>query len=117
MRRVRPVSWLWRVVRRRWRRLLLAAGAAMATAAAAVLVLDRLFPFPQAGLERLRAERQGTFVRARDGAPLRGFLGADDSLMFWIDHDDISPWLIQATMAVEDARFYDHRGVDVRACP
>lgn len=27
---------------------------------------------------------------------------------------DISPWLIKATLAVEDRRFYEHAGVDVR---
>ncbi|TJY38975.1 PBP1A family penicillin-binding protein [Cohnella pontilimi] len=27
---------------------------------------------------------------------------------------DISPWLSKATLAVEDRRFYDHRGVDAR---
>lgn len=27
---------------------------------------------------------------------------------------DISPWLIKATLAVEDRRFYDHAGVDIR---
>lgn len=27
---------------------------------------------------------------------------------------DISPWLVKATLAVEDRRFYDHAGVDVR---
>ncbi len=27
---------------------------------------------------------------------------------------DISPWLVKATLAVEDRRFYDHAGVDIR---
>jgi len=27
---------------------------------------------------------------------------------------DISPWLVKATLAVEDRRFYDHAGVDMR---
>jgi penicillin-binding protein 2D len=27
---------------------------------------------------------------------------------------DISPWLVKATLAVEDRRFYEHAGVDIR---
>ncbi len=37
------------------------------------------------------------------------FNGKDEE---WIDLDDISPYLINATIAVEDKNFYDHRGFD-----
>ncbi|GAA0436124.1 PBP1A family penicillin-binding protein [Lentibacillus halophilus] len=32
----------------------------------------------------------------------------------WVSLDDISPKLIQATLAVEDTRFYEHNGFDVK---
>lgn len=37
------------------------------------------------------------------------FNGKDEE---WIDLDDISPYLINATIAVEDKNFYDHKGFD-----
>ena len=33
----------------------------------------------------------------------------------FVGYDDLSPWLIKALVATEDARFYDHSGIDYRA--
>jgi len=32
----------------------------------------------------------------------------------WVDYEDISPWVMQAAVAIEDRRFWDHGGVDWR---
>ena len=33
----------------------------------------------------------------------------------FVNYDDLSPWLVKALVATEDARFYDHAGIDYRA--
>lgn len=33
----------------------------------------------------------------------------------FVGYDDLSPWLVQALVATEDERFYEHSGVDFRA--
>ena len=33
----------------------------------------------------------------------------------FVGYDDLSPWLVKALVATEDARFYDHSGIDFRA--
>ena len=30
----------------------------------------------------------------------------------WVDYDEISPWMVKAAVASEDARFYNHHGFD-----
>lgn len=50
----------------------------------------------------------------RDGVPLRRFApGGIDTR--WAALDEISPDVVEAFLAAEDARFYDHDGVDARA--
>ncbi|RIE01649.1 transglycosylase domain-containing protein [Cohnella faecalis] len=72
----------------------------------------------------------GGYVLLRYGALPAGsvpqptqLLGADGTVIAQLEGGvnrrsvrlaDISPWLIKATLAVEDRRFYEHRGVDVR---
>lgn len=48
----------------------------------------------------------------RHGALLYAFLAADEQWRFPVSLDNISPLLIQATLATEDKRFYEHAGVD-----
>lgn len=38
-------------------------------------------------------------------------LAADENRI-WVDYEDMSPYLINAVTAVEDERFYEHKGVD-----
>jgi penicillin-binding protein 1C len=71
-----------------------------------------LFPFP---LDRLDALRASTQVFAADGQLIRGYIADDDAWCFPLDYDSFSPWLIQATVAVEDGRFWEHPGVDGKA--
>lgn len=53
-----------------------------------------------------------TEVIDRRGYLLSVGLNTDDHWLFYRSLDEISPYLIQATIAVEDSRFYSHAGVD-----
>ncbi len=78
-------------------------------------VLDRLFPFPVADLQRFFEIRRGMQVRDKDGNLLRTFNGQNESLLLWVDLEEINPHLIDATLAIEDKRFRSHSGVDFLA--
>ncbi|MFN3198942.1 MAG: penicillin-binding protein 1C [Bradymonadia bacterium] len=73
----------------------------------------RLFPYDRAALnpgfpESLR-------IRDRHGQLLREAVNADGHRARWTPLNEISPLAIQATIAVEDHRFYAHDGVDPSA--
>lgn len=51
----------------------------------------------------------------RHGLPLRTTRAAEGSRGGWTGMGDLDPKLLQAFLAVEDHRFYDHAGVDMRA--
>jgi penicillin-binding protein 1C len=62
-----------------------------------------------------RAAGWSTIVTYRDGTPAYAFLAPDDKWRLPVDPDDpgaIDPKLIQALIALEDKRFWDHHGVD-----
>src|SRR5687768_11609282 len=51
----------------------------------------------------------------RNGLPLRTTRSPDGVRGGWLPIEQIDPDVIRAFVAVEDQRFYDHSGVDVRA--
>jgi len=51
----------------------------------------------------------------RNGLVLRSTRAGDGSLQRWLSLSEIDPDLLEAFVAGEDHRFYDHHGVDVRA--
>ncbi len=53
-----------------------------------------------------------TVVEYRDGTPAHVFLSPDDKWRLRVDLDAIDPKLIDALVALEDKRFWDHDGVD-----
>ena len=57
----------------------------------------------------------GIVIEDRHGVVLRTTRSADGSRERWIGYDQIDPDLINAFVAVEDRRFWDHHGIDVRA--
>jgi penicillin-binding protein 1C len=89
--------------------------AALATAACAVALWAAvvLRPFP---VEDLHV-RSGDSLRIHDsrGRLLREVVNADGERVRWRALEDISPLVVQATLAVEDARFHEHAGVDPRS--
>ncbi|RED54971.1 transglycosylase domain-containing protein [Cohnella lupini] len=93
----------WGRFRRRigWLTLL----ALLATAGTGTLLL-RYAPLP-AG-----ATMQTTKIVDADGQPIASLQGGVNRQI--VKLADISPWLVKATLAVEDRRFYEHAGVDWR---
>ncbi|HEX6048130.1 MAG TPA: penicillin-binding protein 1C [Gemmatimonadaceae bacterium] len=57
----------------------------------------------------------GVTIEDRHGLPLRSTRAADGSDATWVVYDRIDPDLINAFVAVEDKRFWDHWGIDVLA--
>ncbi|HEV8381175.1 MAG TPA: penicillin-binding protein 1C [Gemmatimonadales bacterium] len=51
----------------------------------------------------------------RNGLVLRSTRAADGSLQHWLSLGDIDPDILEAFVAGEDHRFYEHHGIDVRA--
>ncbi|MFP2924094.1 transglycosylase domain-containing protein [Pyxidicoccus sp. 3LG] len=88
---------------------------ALATAACAVALWAAVVshPFP---VEELHA-RTGDSLRIHDarGRLLREVVNMDGERVRWRSLEDISPLVVKATIAVEDARFHEHPGVDVRS--
>jgi penicillin-binding protein 1A len=58
-------------------------------------------------------QQKDTYVYASDGKTILAILRGSQSRIV-VDSEDISPWLKHAIVAVEDKRFYEHHGVDVR---
>ena len=70
------------------------------------------FPFP---LERLDRWPVSPIVLDRHGRELLSLVDCEGQWGRPVPLDQMSPWLLQATVAAEDARFYSHPGVDVFA--
>jgi penicillin-binding protein 1A len=54
-----------------------------------------------------------TYIYARNGYSVLAILRGDQARII-VPSDRISPWAKHAIVAVEDKRFYEHRGVDLR---
>jgi penicillin-binding protein 1C len=99
-----------RTRRRRWRRgLLWGCASLFTTLLGAAVVCWVLFPFP---LDRLDRWPVSPVVYDRNGRVLLSLVNDDDQWRRPVPLARISPWLTQATIAVEDERFYLHPGVD-----
>jgi penicillin-binding protein 1A len=64
-------------------------------------------------LDPSRQPELNGYVYASDGHTVLAVLRGDENRVL-VDSDDISPWMKHAIVAIEDRRFYEHRGVDVR---
>lgn len=71
-----------------------------------------LFPFPEARLEKWGVSPLVLDVRGR---PMLSIVGGDEQWRRPVLLESISPRLVQATIAVEDQRFYNHPGIDAIA--
>ena len=65
------------------------------------------------GIDRLPSD--ATLITDAAGNPLAEFVAPDGQWRTTRSHDEISPHLLAAVVAVEDARFFDHAGVDWKA--
>ena len=66
-------------------------------------------------LELDGAERSAITIEDRHGLTLRSTRAADGARARWVPFDRIDPDLINAFVAVEDRRFWEHGGIDLRA--
>ena len=69
--------------------------------------IPKLDPIRQTSLE------QDGFIYASDGKTVLARLRGSESRVV-VKSDEINPWMKQAIVAVEDRRFYEHSGVDIR---
>ena len=86
--------------------LTLAAGALIVLLAAWI----RLGPLPTGLLDQPRSP--STEVVDRHGAPLHEALSSHETRGIALTADTLPPWLVAATLAAEDRRFWWHPGVD-----
>lgn len=95
---------------KKWlKRLLKIAVLVTAVLLLAFVIMWFLFPFPEEGLEQWSVSPLVLDVKGR---PMLSIVGSDDQWRRPVPLESISPRLIQATIAVEDKRFYRHPGVD-----
>jgi penicillin-binding protein 1C len=101
---------------KRWSRLTTVAVASAVTVAAVVAACAVWIasPLPSGMLAPAAADRALTILD-RNGLTLRSTRAADGSRAGWVPYDRIDPDVINAFVAVEDRRFWDHSGVDLRA--
>ena len=69
-------------------------------------------PFPLAQFDQ---QPVSPLVTDRSGRTLLYLVGENDQWRQPVPLEQISPWLLQATLAAEDSRFISHRGVDYSA--
>ncbi len=77
--------------------------------AVALIIAWYAFPFPTERLEKWSVSPTVLDVKGRT---MLSVVGPDEQWRRPVALDQMSPWLIQATIAVEDERFYRHPGVD-----
>ncbi len=99
-----PVFWLVSWLRARWKRV-------AAVPAVGVLLLAVLILWPMDTAPYLNQNASGELVD-RSGKLLRAYLNPEEQWAFAKPLKDISPRLIQATIAAEDQRFRYHPGID-----
>lgn len=95
-------------LRRGWMRWALRGALAINVAWLAVLALVMVVPLPA----RATDEAWSTVVEYRDGRPAHVFLARDDKWRLAVDLERVDPKLVEALVALEDKRFWDHDGVD-----
>src|SRR5947207_4445855 len=86
--------------------IIASAGGAVAAWVAAALPL---------GVVAHVAGEQGVTIEDRNGVALRSTRAADGSHAQWVPYEQIDIDLINAFVAVEDRRFWEHGGIDFRA--
>ncbi len=57
-------------------------------------------------------DKFATQIISADGVVLGNFARSEDNRI-WVDFDELSPYLVQALVATEDARFQEHSGIDL----
>ena len=100
------------MTRRGWVRVLAGAGG-VGAALAAVTVAWCFWPLPADLL--VPPAIPSVVLEDRHGVPLRTVRGTAGRLQAWVPLAEIEPRVLQAFIALEDRRFAEHPGVDLRA--
>lgn len=69
----------------------------------------RFVPLPE---EELLRYGVSSIIQDRDGNQLRAYLSHDQRWRIPVTLEEVSPWAVKATLAAEDKRFWNHKGVD-----
>ncbi|PCJ62067.1 MAG: penicillin-binding protein 1C [Planctomycetota bacterium] len=81
------------------------------------IVLCFVFPYP---FSKLNIHGESLHIYSDNNELLHIFTNEREDYVIELKYHEISPWLIKATIAAEDKRFYSHCGVDfialLRAC-
>ena len=78
------------------------------------LLLELVLFLSPLHVEHLRAHfPESRRILDSQGRLLREVVNSQGARAKWVDLQDISPLVIDATIAVEDARFYSHSGIDI----
>lgn len=91
------------------RRALAVLGGALALALLSLAVAVAVKPLPPA---LARAPEASVVITDRGGRVLYQARTRDGSLLAPVRVEDVSPWVVPALLAAEDARFYSHPGAD-----
>ena len=67
---------------------------------------------PDLEIEKIGAQSLTSFIYDKNGDLITEFKGSENRI--YVDYEEIPQQLINAVIAVEDARFYEHHGVDVK---
>lgn len=94
---------------RRARRLVVCGAVVILLLGGAVGVIGYTHPFPATSLVNWP---KSVSVTDRHGRVLLEAVGVDDQWRIPIGLDEMSPWIVPATIAAEDERFTQHPGVD-----
>ena len=102
-------AWVWARQRRFWRwSLLLLAALALPWLVLGLVACFLSLPAPLSALEA----RTTVLVLDRDGRLLREVSVGRGAAEAPVKFAELSPWVVPALLAAEDARFYHHPGVD-----
>lgn len=67
---------------------------------------------PDLDLDQIGAQAQTSFIYDSNGNLIMEFKGSENRI--YVEIEDIPQTLINAVIAIEDARFYEHHGVDLK---
>lgn len=67
---------------------------------------------PELELEKLGAQSLTSFIYDKNNELITEFKGSENRI--YVEYEDIPQQLINAVIAIEDARFYEHHGVDIK---
>lgn len=101
----------WHRIRVWARRVVLAAAIVFTSGVLLLAIAWALWPFPT---QRLQWP-ENRVVTDRNGRVMAALTAVDGQWRTPVPLERMSPWLVQATVAAEDQRFWSHAGVDPRA--